>query len=151
MRPGNIDSVKWQYVPRVCRITLVDASPPRHTAVRSVCFEFAAQCHPPSMTTFILFKRPWTIAKVCATVMRASSCVSRSSLFSIVSISLSPNNFFANCSATRSEVVAYDYRRPCLLSRPLPICFFATASIEINSTMIFATISIIRGSREISE
>ena len=43
--------------------------------------------------------------------MRASSCVSRSSLLSIVSISLSPNNFFANCSASRpeSEVVAYDY------------------------------------------
>jgi hypothetical protein len=45
--------------------------------------------------------------------MRASSCVSRSSLFSIVSISLSPNNFFAKCSATHpeSEVIAHDYRK----------------------------------------
>ena len=50
------------------------------------------------------------MARVCATVMRASSCVSRSSLFSIASISPSPSNFFANCSVTRSEVVAYDYR-----------------------------------------
>ena len=45
---------------------------------------------------------------VCATVMRASSRVSRSSLFSIVSISLSPSSLFANCSATHSEVVT-DY------------------------------------------
>ena len=45
-------------------------------------------------------------------VMRASSCVSRSNLFSIFSISLSPNNFFANCSATHSEVVTYDYKTP---------------------------------------
>ena len=40
--------------------------------------------------------------------MRDSSCVSRSSLFNIVSISLSPNSFFANCSTTSSEVIA-DY------------------------------------------
>jgi hypothetical protein len=48
--------------------------------------------------------------------MRASSCVSRSSLLSIVSISLSPNNFFANCSATHpeSEVATYDYRKTLL-------------------------------------
>ncbi len=43
--------------------------------------------------------------------MRASSCVSLSNLFSMVSISLSPNNFFANCSAIRSEVVASDYSK----------------------------------------
>jgi hypothetical protein len=48
------------------------------------------------------------MAKVCATVMRASSCVSLASLFSMISISLSPNNFFANCSATRSESVTHD-------------------------------------------
>ena len=49
------------------------------------------------------------MANVWAMVMRASSCVSRSNLLSIVSISLSPNNFFANCSETHpeSEVVAY--------------------------------------------
>ena len=38
--------------------------------------------------------------------MRDSSCVSRSSLLTIVSISLSPNSFFANCSTTCSVVVA---------------------------------------------
>ncbi len=43
--------------------------------------------------------------------MRASSCVSLSNLFSMVSISLSPNNFFANCSAIRSEVVASDHSK----------------------------------------
>jgi hypothetical protein len=58
--------------------------------------------------------------------MRASSCVSRSNLFSIVSISLSPNNFFANCSVTRSEVVAYDYGTTLLTessSAYLPLCY----------------------------
>jgi hypothetical protein len=71
--------------------------------------------------------------------MRASSCVRRSSLFSIFSISLSPNNFFANCSAKHpeSKVVALVTERLCLLSRPRPICFFETASIEINSNHDF--------------
>jgi hypothetical protein len=49
------------------------------------------------------------------------------------------------------RVVADYYRKRRSLSRPLPICFFATASIEINSTIIFATISVISGSKEISE
>ena len=51
------------------------------------------------------------MASVCATVMRASSWVSLSNLFSMASISLSPINFFANCSVTRSEVLAYDYSK----------------------------------------
>ncbi len=46
--------------------------------------------------------------------MQASSCVSLSNLFNMVSISLSPNNFFANCSATRSEVFAYHHRKTLL-------------------------------------
>ena len=46
--------------------------------------------------------------------MRASSRVSQSSLFSIVSILLSPNSFFANCSATHLEVVSDYYRKPLL-------------------------------------
>ena len=46
--------------------------------------------------------------------MRASSCVSLSNLLTMVSISLSPNNFFANCSAKRSEVVAYHYSKTLL-------------------------------------
>ena len=85
-------------------------------------------------------------------VMRASSWVNLSILFSIISISLSPNIFFANFSETRSEVVAdnLNYSKLCLLSRPRLICFFARASMEINSTIIFATISIITGSKEIS-
>ena len=36
-----------------------------------------------------------------------------------------------------------------LLSRPRQICFFAKASIEINSTIIIATISFIKSSKEI--
>ncbi|KAH8977472.1 hypothetical protein EDB86DRAFT_3003477 [Lactarius hatsudake] len=76
------------------------------------------------MTTFILFKRPWTTAKVCAAVMWASSCVSLSNLFSMVSISLSPNNFFANCSTTRSEVAAYGYHCKTLLTEPTSIDLF---------------------------
>ena len=37
--------------------------------------------------------------------MRASSWVSRSNRRNIFSISLSPNNFFANCSVNSSEIV----------------------------------------------
>src|ERR1700761_479926 len=50
--------------------------------------------------------RPWTTSKICASVMRASSRVSRSNLRSMLSISLFPSNFFANCSATTSRLVA---------------------------------------------
>ena len=39
---------------------------------------------------------------MCASVMWVSSCVSRSNLRTIFSISVSPNNFFANCSVTYS-------------------------------------------------
>ena len=52
----------------------------------------------PSITTFTLPTRPWTTLKVCATVIRASSWVNRSNLWTTASISLSPNNFFANFS-----------------------------------------------------
>jgi hypothetical protein len=52
----------------------------------------------PSITTFILQTRPWTTPKVCAAVIRASSWVNRSNLWRTDSISLSPNNFFANFS-----------------------------------------------------
>ena len=49
--------------------------------------------------------RLWTTSKICASTMRASSWVSRSNRRNIFSISLSPNNFFANCSANSSEIV----------------------------------------------
>ena len=75
------------------------------------CFRFTRQLHSPSMTTLMLSKRLCTTAKVCAAVIRASSCVSRSNLLSMLSISLSPNNFFANCSVTRSEIIGYDFSK----------------------------------------
>ena len=55
----------------------------------------------PSITIFILSTRPWTTPKVCAAVIRASSWVNRSNLWSMASISPSPNNFFANFSVER--------------------------------------------------
>ena len=61
--------------------------------------------HSPSITAFTLFIRPWTTSRMCASVMRASSWVSRSNRRSIFSISLSPNNFFANCSAMSLGIV----------------------------------------------
>ena len=54
------------------------------------------------MTTLTLPTRPWTTFKVCATVIRASSCVNRSNLWTTLSISLSPSNFLLNFSVPHS-------------------------------------------------
>ena len=61
------------------------------------------------MISFTLPTRPWTTPNVCATVIRASSCVNRSSLWSTASISLSPNNFFANFSVAHSATDSVQY------------------------------------------
>src|ERR1700758_2284868 len=56
---------------------------------------------------------------MCASIMRASSCVSRSNLRSIFSISLSPNNFFVNCSGMSSGTITYKHGREALTESSL--------------------------------
>ena len=88
-------------IPRACHMSSIDVVPSIRTvwAIRSRQSE---RCVPP-MTIFRLLTRPCTTWSVSVPVMRASSRVSRSSLWSTSSISLSPNSFFANFSKTRSE------------------------------------------------
>src|SRR6266567_999890 len=61
-------------------------------------------CSPP-ITTFIFSKRPWTTLRICATVCRASSCVNRSSLWTIASIFFSPTSFRTSFSLFISQVI----------------------------------------------
>src|SRR6201990_977772 len=60
----------------------------------------------PSITTFIFSTRPWTTPRICATVWRASSCVNRSSLWTIASIFFSPTSFRTSLSSFISQVIA---------------------------------------------
>jgi hypothetical protein len=59
----------------------------------------------PSITTFIFSTRPWTTLRICATVCRASSCVNRSSLWTIASIFFSPTSFRTSFSSFISQVI----------------------------------------------
>src|ERR1700733_16260550 len=59
----------------------------------------------PLITTFIFSTRPWTTLRICATVCRASSCVNRSSLWTIASIFFSPTSFRTNFSSFISQIV----------------------------------------------
>src|SRR6266852_6558615 len=59
----------------------------------------------PSITTFIFMTRPWTTLRICATVCRASSCVNRSSLWTIASIFFSPTSFPTSFSSFISQVM----------------------------------------------
>jgi hypothetical protein len=59
----------------------------------------------PSITTFIFLTRPWTTLRICATVCRASSCVNRSSLWTIASIFFSPTSFPTSFSSFISPVI----------------------------------------------
>src|SRR6266576_5981545 len=61
-------------------------------------------CSPP-ITTFIFSTRPWTTLRICATVCRASSCVNRSSLWTIASIFFSPTSFRTSFSSFISPVI----------------------------------------------
>jgi hypothetical protein len=63
------------------------------TYSRTIMYHFA-----PSMTAFTRPTRSWMTPKVCATVIRASPWVSRSNLWKMVSISLSPSNFLMKLS-----------------------------------------------------
>lgn len=67
------------YIPNVCRVLSVDDLPSKRTDInRHVSDQLTMDCVP-SMTVFILFTRPCTTLNVCATVIRASSWVNRSS------------------------------------------------------------------------
>ena len=91
-------------IPRVFRIALIDASPPKlrcSSLIRGS--DSTVGIYSPSITTFILFMRPWTTSKMCASVIWVSSWVSRSNLRIMFSISLSPNSFFAKNSVTSSD------------------------------------------------
>ena len=57
----------------------------------------------PIITTFIFLTRPWTTLRICATVCRASSCVNRSSLWTIASIFFSPTSFRTRISSFISQ------------------------------------------------
>jgi hypothetical protein len=59
----------------------------------------------PSITTFIFSTRPWTTLRICATVCRASSCVNRSSLWTIASIFFSPTSFRTSFSSFISQLI----------------------------------------------
>ena len=59
----------------------------------------------PFITTFIFPTRPWTTLRICATVCRASSCVNRSSLWTIASIFFSPTSFRTSLSLFTSQVI----------------------------------------------
>src|SRR6266852_7076732 len=59
----------------------------------------------PSITTFIFSTRPYTTLRICATVCRASSCVNRSSLWTIASIFFSPTSFPTRVSSFISQVI----------------------------------------------
>ena len=59
----------------------------------------------PSITTFIFPTRPCTTLRICATVCRASSCVNRSSLWTIASIFFSPTSFRTSFSSLISQVI----------------------------------------------
>jgi hypothetical protein len=59
----------------------------------------------PSITTFIFSTRPWTTLRICAIVCRASSCVNRSSLWTIASIFFSPTSFRTSFSLFISQVI----------------------------------------------
>ncbi len=96
----------------------------------------------PSITTFIFFTRPYTISRVCAAVVRASSWFSRSNRCSTASVSLSPRSFIPNFSGVLSEARSineeiYTLNRPCLT------CCVARARVESSSTRIFTMISVI--------
>src|SRR6266403_1940782 len=104
--------------------------------------------HSPSMTTFKLLNSPWTTSSVCATVTRASSCVSRSNLRRTASMLLSPSNFLANFSvaqSTREQMMATSH----LLNRPCLISFVASASTESTSIIILTMMSDIVGDTDI--
>ena len=130
-----------KHIPKSCRILSVDALPSNVTDPQKSCGQ-SCRHSAPSITTFILPTRPWTTPKVCATVIRASSWVNRSNLWSTDSISLSPNSFFANFSVAHWDAVSI-YVTACLLNRPWLICFVARASTESNSTIILMMISVI--------
>jgi hypothetical protein len=59
----------------------------------------------PCITTFIFSTRPWTTLRICATVCRASSCVNRSSLWTIASIFFSPTSFQTSFSSFTSQII----------------------------------------------
>src|ERR1700733_6663574 len=59
----------------------------------------------PLITTFIFSTKPWTTLKISATVCRASSCVNRSSLWTIASIFFSPTSFPTSLSSFISQVM----------------------------------------------
>jgi hypothetical protein len=59
----------------------------------------------PSIITFIFSTRPWTTLRICATVCRASSCVNRSSLWTIGPIFFSPTSFRTSFSSFISQVI----------------------------------------------
>jgi hypothetical protein len=61
-------------------------------------------CSPP-ITTFTFPTRPWMTLRICATVCRASSCVNRSSLWTIASIFFSPTSFRTSFSSFISQVI----------------------------------------------
>ena len=59
----------------------------------------------PPITTFIFPTRTWTTLRICAMVCRASSCVNRSSLWTIASIFFSPTSFRTSLSSFTSQVI----------------------------------------------
>src|SRR6267154_2388568 len=61
----------------------------------------------PSITTFVFTTRPWTTLRICATVCRASSCVNRSSLWTIASIFFSPTTFRTSFPSFISQVLNF--------------------------------------------
>ena len=86
--------------PRALKMPCIDNFP---SSTQTITLQMLAskksnKLYVPFMTTFTLFTSPWTTSRVCATVIRPSSWVRRSSLCSTASISLSPSSFFANFS-----------------------------------------------------
>ena len=96
----------------------------------------------PLITSATLSSMACVALRTSAVAIRASSCVSLSSLFSASSMSVLPINFFPYFSGHHSVdsdilVLNHSLIRPCLIS------FVATPRIDITSTMIRVIISII--------
>ena len=69
-----------RHIPKSRRMLSVDALPSNETCAQNNIQEQSYNNYTPSMRTLTLPTSPWTTPMVCATVIRASSCVNRSNL-----------------------------------------------------------------------
>lgn len=107
---ANATLNRGESLPRAFRMPPIDALPSTKLTSQSIIGNQLSKICVPFMTTFTLFRSPWTTLRVCATVILPSSCVRRSSLRNTASISLSPNSFFANFSIPCQAIVHLRWR-----------------------------------------